>query len=138
MAIHPIEYRYYSEDMKNVFDEESKLQTWLDVEAALARAHAKLGNIPRSAAAKITKKSNTKYVKLKRVKEIDKKIHHDLMAMVRALTEVCGPAGKYVHYGSTSYDIEDTALALQLGHAIRIIEKDLADIKKVLIKLASK
>ena len=138
MAIHPIEYRYYSEEMRNVFDEETKLQTWLDVESALAKAHAKLGNIPKSAAAKITKKATTKYVKLKRVRQIDKQIHHDLMAMVRALTEVTGSAGKYVHYGSTSYDIEDTALALQLRNAIEIIDKDLKNMKKVLIKLTRK
>ncbi|UCC91695.1 MAG: adenylosuccinate lyase, partial [Candidatus Aenigmatarchaeota archaeon] len=136
MAIHPIEYRYYSDEMKNIFDEETKLQTWLDVESALARAQAKLGNIPKSAAAKITKKANTRHVNVKRVKQIDKKIHHDLMAMVRALTEVCGKEGKYVHYGSTSYDIEDTALALQLRDAIGIIEKDLQRMRKVLMGLA--
>ncbi|UCC91476.1 MAG: adenylosuccinate lyase, partial [Candidatus Aenigmatarchaeota archaeon] len=65
MAIHPIEYRYYSEGMRRVFDEHSKLQTWLDVEAALAKSHAKLGNIPKKAAVKIARKANTKYVKLK-------------------------------------------------------------------------
>ncbi len=138
MAIHPIEYRYYSDDMKKVFDEETKLQTWLDVESALAKAQAKLGNIPRKAAVKIVKKANIKYVKLKRVKQIDKQIHHDLMAMVKALTEVCGSDGKYVHYGSTSYDIEDTALALQLRGAIEIIEKDLKALKKVLVGLTKR
>ncbi len=136
MAIHPIEYRYYSDEMKSIFDEETKLQAWLDVESALAKAQARLGNIPKSAAAKIARKANTSSVKLKRVKQIDKKIHHDLMAMVRALTEVCGNAGKYVHYGSTSYDIEDTALALQLRDAIGIIEKDLQRMRKVLMGLA--
>lgn len=135
MAIHPIEYRYYSDGMKKVFDEESKLQAWLDVESALARAQAKMGKIPKSAAEKISSKASTRYVKVRRVKEIDRKIHHDLMAMVRALTEVSGSAGKYVHYGSTSYDIEDTALALQLRKAIGIIENDLKDLKRVLVKL---
>jgi adenylosuccinate lyase len=138
MAIHPIEYRYYSEDMRNVFDEESKLNSWLKVEAALARAHAKLGNIPKIAAVKIASRSGTKYVKAERVKEIDRQIHHDLMAMVKALTEVCGDAGKYVHYGATSYDIEDTALALQLKKAIEIIEKDIENLRNVLVKLTKK
>lgn len=138
MAIHPIEYRYYSDEMKSIFDEVTKLQTWLDVESALVKAHAKLGNIPRKAAVKISKKANTMSVKLKRVKQIDRQIHHDLMAMVRALTEVCGKEGKYVHYGSTSYDIEDTALALQLRGAIEIIEKDLEKLKKTLFKLTKR
>jgi adenylosuccinate lyase len=138
MAIHPIEYRYYSEEMRKVFDEHSKLQTWLDVESALAKAHAELGNIPKKAAKEIARKANTKFVKLNRVKQIDRQIHHDLMAMVKALTEVCGSEGKYVHYGSTSYDIEDTALAIQLGQAIEIIEKDLRNLKKVLVGLTKK
>jgi adenylosuccinate lyase len=63
------------------------------------------------------------------VKEIEKEIDHDLMAMVKALTETCdADAGKYVHYGATSYDIEDTALALQFRAAIYIIEKNLNEL----------
>ncbi|MCK5022570.1 MAG: adenylosuccinate lyase [Candidatus Aenigmarchaeota archaeon] len=138
MAIHPIEYRYYSDEMKKVFDEEAKLDSWLKVEASLAKAHAKLGNIPKKAADEISKKANTNDVKVKRVKEIEEQIHHDLMAMVKALTEVTGDSGKYVHYGSTSYDIEDTALSLQLRDASEIVEKDLKAFKKVLITLTKK
>jgi len=138
MAIHPIEYRYCSDEMTAVFDEEAKLQKWLDVEAALARAHAQLGNIPKAAASEIAKKADTRFVTVDRVHEIDAEIHHDLMAMVRALTEVSGDAGKYVHYGATSYDIEDTALALQLGDAIGIIETNLVKLKSTLAMLAGK
>ena len=92
------------------------------VQAALARAHARLGHIPSSAAAEIGRKASLKHVKLRRVKAIEDKIHHDLMAMVKALTEVCaGGAGKFVHLGATSYDIEDTALALQLRIMVPVI-----------------
>jgi len=138
MAIHPIEYRYCSEDMKSVFEEEAKLQTWLDVESALARAHAKLGSIPKKAAEEIAQKASTKFVTVKKVREIDNQIHHDLMAMVKALTEVAGDSGRYVHYGATSYDIEDTALALQLRDAIKVIEKDLEKLKSTLAMLTKK
>jgi len=138
MAIHPIEYRYCSEEMTQVFEEEAKLQKWLDVESALARAHAQLGNIPKNAAAKIAKKADTQFVTVERVHEIDDEIHHDLMAMVRALTEAAGDAGKYVHYGATSYDIEDTALALQLRDAISIIEKDIDALKSTLAALTKR
>jgi adenylosuccinate lyase len=124
--------------MREVFEEEAKLQTWLDVEAALARAHAKLGKIPNKAAAEISRKADTRFVTLDRVKEIEEEIHHDLMAMVRALTEATGDAGKYVHYGATSYDIEDTALALQLRDAISVIEADLEKLKSALIMLTKK
>jgi len=136
MSIHPIEYRYSTEEMKKVWEEEFKLQNWLTVEAALARANAKFGVIPGAAAEEITKKASTKFVKLERVKEIEEEIQHDLMAMVKALTEVCSnDAGKYVHVGATSYDIEDTAYALQFRDAIIIIEKKLNQLKNVLLKL---
>jgi len=60
------------------------------------------------------------------------------MAMVRALTEVCGDAGKYIHLGATSYDIVDSANALQITEAIDIIEKGLVELKKSLLGLAVK
>lgn len=138
MAIHPIEYRYCSDEMRQVFEEESKLQKWLDVEAALAKAHAQLGSIPAKAAQEIARKADTSFVTIERVREIDDEIHHDLMAMVRALTEVTGDSGKYVHFGATSYDIEDTALALQLRDAIDVIEGDLQKLKSALVTLTRK
>ena len=139
MPVHPIDFRYYSDEMRKIWEEGSRLQTWLTVEAALAKVHAKLGNIPKEAAEEITKKASTKYVKVERVKEIDKEIYHDLMAMVKALSEQCdGEAGKYVHLGATSYDIEDTATALQFRDAIKIIEKELMNLKKILLDLAEK
>ncbi|MBS7249191.1 MAG: adenylosuccinate lyase [Candidatus Freyarchaeota archaeon] len=139
MSVHPIEYRYFTPEMKQVFTEENKLQKWLDVEAALARAHAALGDIPKEAAEEISKKASLKYVKLERVKELEEEIHHDVMAMVQALSEVCeGDAGKYVHLGATSYDIVDTAWALMLRDAIEIISSKLVSIKNVLLELASK
>lgn len=138
MPIHPIEFRYGSAAMKSIFEEESRLQKLLDVEAALARAHANVGNIPKSAANTITKKASTKFVKVKRVKEIELRTKHDLMAVVKALTEVCGPSGKHVHLGATSYDIIDTANALQFKEALAIVERDLRGLEKTLLRLAKK
>ena len=133
--INPIETRYRTE-IANLFTEEMKLEKWLKVEAVLAQVHAELGNIPKEAATEINRKANLKYVKLERVKEIDKEIHHDLMAMVKSLAEQCErEAGKYVHLGATSYDIEDTATALQLREALHYIKSSLLELLKVLIKL---
>ena len=130
--INPVETRYRT-DIADIFTEDKKLANWLKVEAVLAKAHAKLGNIPQDAADEIFKKANLHYVHLNRVKEIDREIHHDLMAMVKALSEQCeGDAGKYIHLGATSYDIEDTATALQLKEAISYIIKSL---KKLIIAL---
>jgi len=69
---------------------------------------------------------------------IESEIHHDVMAMVKALTEVCGDAGKYIHLGATSYDIVDSANALQITEAIDIIEKGLVELKNSLLGLAVK
>jgi len=136
MAVSPLDLRYKSE-MNAIFDEENRLAKWLIVESALAKAESRVGRIPRSAAVEIERKANLKHVKLERVKEIEREIDHDLMAMVKALSEACkGDAGKYVHLGATSYDIEDTAHALILRDAIRIIERKLAHLKQILFVLA--
>jgi adenylosuccinate lyase len=124
--------------MLKVFEEENRVQKLLDVEAALALAHAQVGNIPRKDAEKIAAMASLKYVKLARVKAIEKDIKHDLASLVRALAEQCGPSGAYVHLGATSYDIVDTANALQLKDASDIIEKKLTTLKSVLQEKAAK
>ena len=134
MAVSPLEERYAT-PVNAVFDEESKLRRWLDVEVALAYAHAEVGEIPPKAAKEIEAASHK--VKLERVKKIEAEIHHDLMAMVRALSEQCSPeSARYVHLGATSYDIEDTATALMLKDAYAIIEERCTKLGEVLKKLA--
>lgn len=133
--ISPIENRYRT-PIADLFTQEKKLEYWLRVEAELALAHAKLESIPKDSAKEIKKKANLNYVKLERVNQIDNEIHHDLMAMVKALSEQCeGDAGKYVHLGATSYDIEDTASALQLKEALLIIRKSLIELLSELIRV---
>lgn len=137
MPILPIDTgRYGTPEMRKIFDEEMRIQRMLDVEAALAWAHAEVGEIPKGDAEKIMEMASTKYVKLARVKEIEREIKHDVAALVRALAEVCGSSGAYVHLGATSSDILDTATALQLRDALELIEKRLSDFEKVLMKKA--
>ena len=134
----PIETgRYGTAEMRRIFEEEARVQKMLDVEAALAWAHAEVGNIPRKDAQKIAAMASTKYVKLSRIKEIEREIKHDVTSLVRALAEACGPSGAYVHLGATSYDIVDTANALQLKEALELIEKKLDNLEKVLMEKAS-
>jgi adenylosuccinate lyase len=130
--------RYGTSEMRKVFEEETRVQRLLDVEASLALAHANVGNIPVADAKKISEMASTKYVKVNRVKEIEKEIKHDIASLVRGLAEVCGPSGAFVHLGATSYDIVDTANALQLKEAINLVEKKLVNLKKILQKNASK
>jgi len=136
MTIHPIESRYGRPEVRSIFENNTKLQKMLDVEAALVRAHAKVGNIPKADAEAVTKKASVEYVKWDRVKEIEKEINHDVMALVKALSEQCGDSGKYIHLGATSNDITDTALALQFKDYIKFLEEDLFDLKKVLLEQA--
>jgi len=128
--------RYGTVEMRRVFEEETRIQKLLDVEAALAWAHAKVGNISREDAEKIMAMASTKYVKLSRIKEIEREIRHDITSLVRCLAEVCGPSGGYVHLGATSYDIVDTANALQIKDALELIEKKLNDFEKILMEKA--
>jgi len=130
--------RYGTPEMLKVFEEENYIQRMLDVEAALAWAQSEVGEIPKEAAEKIMEMASTKYVKVSRVKEIEKEIKHDVMALVRALSEVCGPSGAYVHLGITSYDVVDTARALQIRDALDIIERRLNELELVLLNLADK
>lgn len=139
MPILPIDTgRYGTQEMRRVFDEENRLQRMLDVEAALAWAHGQVGNIPRENTEKIVRTASVKQVKLSRVKEIEREIKHDVMALVRALAEACGPSGAYVHLGATSSDILDTAMALQLRDALDLIEKRLNDLGAVLVEKTEK
>ncbi len=138
MAIHPIDYRYGSQEMRNVFDEERKLENMLRVEAALAQTLAELGKIPERCAEEITRKANAKDVKIERVKEIEKETKHDVMALVKALTEVCGESGKYVHLTATSYDIVDTANALLLKDGLEILMKEGKDLLNTCLNISEK
>lgn len=139
MPILPIDTgRYGTSEMLSVFEEKARIQRLLDVEASLALAHAEVGNIPVSDAKKIANMASIEFVKIERVKEIEKKIKHDIASLVRALAEVCGDSGAFVHLGSTSYDIVDTANALQIKQATKLIENKLYDLKYILKKKASK
>jgi adenylosuccinate lyase len=139
MAILPIDSgRYGTPEMRRVFEEEARLQRMLDVEAALVWALAEVGEISKNAAEEIMQKASTKYVKLERVKEIEKVIKHDVMAVVEALGEVCGESGGVVHFGATSNDINDTATALQFKDGLEILTPKLDKLEKILMDKAQK
>ena len=137
MAIHPIEFRYGTPEMKAIWEQESKLQNMLKVEAALAKAEAEIGLIPKDAADEINKKATTEYVKQERVDEIEQATHHDIAALMKALEEVCeNDAGEYVHYGATSNDIIDSSQSIQLKDSIIIIREEVVKLIELLIDLA--
>ena len=132
MAVHPIEERYGTPEMRAVWSEKTRFACVVAVEVALAKAEAAHGMIPAAAAAEISQ--NAPRASLDRAKAIEREISHDMMAMVRAVSEVCGDVGRWVHYGATSNDILDTATALQLQQALRLIDTKLRLLLEILIK----
>ncbi|MCD7781274.1 MAG: adenylosuccinate lyase [Methanosphaera sp.] len=136
MAIHPIEFRYGTPEMKNIWQQEAKLANMLKVEAALAKAEGEIGLIPQEAADEINRKATTEYVKQERVDEIERATNHDIAALMKALEEVCdNNAGEYVHYGATSNDIIDSSQSLQLKDSIHIIRDKVIKLIELLIDL---
>ncbi|MBZ7994486.1 adenylosuccinate lyase [Campylobacter canadensis] len=123
--------------MRDVFCEENRIQKWLDVEAALAKAQAKLNIIPQAAADEIAKKSFYKYMDMDFIFNEYKKTKHPLVPTVRALEKACENGyGEFVHFGVTTQDIMDTAFILQFKQAMQLVKSDLKIIAKSLQKLA--
>jgi adenylosuccinate lyase len=120
--------------MRAIWSNERKLRYLLEVEVALAKAEADLELIPAKAAYQIEQAASK--VSLRRVTEIEDSIRHDMMAVVKAISEQLDSEADYVHYGATSNDISDTALALQLRDSIKILAEKLARLKGVLLRLA--
>ena len=137
MAIHPIEFRYGTPEMKRIWEEENKLQRMLDVESALAQAEGKLGIIPQEVADEIAAKATTEFVKLERVKAIEAETNHDIAALSKGITEVCeNGAGEYVHFGATSNDIVDSSNSLLIKDSIDVLKEKLERLTKIMLNLA--
>ena len=127
--------RYSREDMKNIWELKSKFQFYLDVEIAVCEAYSKQGIIPSDAFERIKKNAG---FSLERIDEIEAQVHHDVIAFLTNVNETLGDDAKYMHMGLTSSDVIDTALALQIQGASKIIKKDLQDVRNTLIYLAKK
>ncbi|MBP3443524.1 MAG: adenylosuccinate lyase [Methanocorpusculaceae archaeon] len=134
MQIHPIDFRYGTPEMKTVWSEENRFCCVVSAETALVSALASCGIIPEADANAVS--SHAHEATLARAKEIEAEIGHDLMGMVKALSEVCGEAGRYVHFGATSSDILDTATGLQLKQALDILDAKLEGFLAVLLERA--
>src|ERR1700751_3194062 len=107
-----------SGEMRRVFDTRSMLQSWLDVEAALAAAEADAGVIPKAAADRIRRESDAQNYDLDELRREIGESRHQLVPVVRPLYARCGEEGAYVHWGATTQDITDTGLVLQIREAL--------------------
>ena len=127
--------RYSRKEIKKIWDEENKYKIWLDIEIAAAQAMEKLKIIPKGVSNKIRKKAK---INVNRIKNIEKKVHHDVIAFLTSITEKVGPKGKFLHKGMTSSDVLDTCFNIQLKQSSEIINQNIDEILKVLKKKSYK
>jgi adenylosuccinate lyase len=125
--------RYAREEMKNLWTQEAKFNAWLEVEKAAVKAWNKLGLIPDEDAEKIIK--NAKF-DIKRINEIEKETKHDVIAFLTSVAESLGEESRWVHYGMTSSDTIDTAVALQMRDSLKIIIDDVKMVMESIKKRA--
>ncbi len=121
--------RYSLPKMKAVWELQHKYDTWLKVELAVLTAQAELGLIPKGAAEKIRSRAT---FRLERALELEREQRHDLLGFVGAVQENLGEEGRYFHFGVTSYDIEDPALALLMREAADLILKAIDDLNEAI------
>lgn len=114
--------RYSREEMKNLWELESKFGFYLQVELAVCDAYNKLGKISDEDLKTIKEKAS---FSVERIDEIEKEVGHDVIAFLTNVNENVGVASRFIHMGMTSSDVIDTAFALQIKKASEIIEKDL-------------
>lgn len=117
--------RYTLPAMGDLWTENYKLKTWLQVEIAVCEAQAELGFIPAAAVAEIKEKAN---FDLQRVKEIEADVRHDVIAFLTNVNEYVGEAGRYIHLGLTSSDVLDTGLALQMVASLDVLLQVVEDL----------
>ncbi|MGD1699061.1 adenylosuccinate lyase [Dapis sp. BLCC M229] len=110
--------RYTLPEMGELWTDNAKLKTWLQVEIAVCEAQAELGYIPAEAVAEIKAKANFDQ---ERVLEIEAEVRHDMIAFLTNVNEYVGDVGRYIHLGLTSSDVLDTALALQMVASLDVL-----------------
>ncbi len=110
--------RYSRPEMQAIWSDEARFRRWLDVELCVCDVLAERGVIPVSAAQTIRAKAD---FNVARIDEIEREVRHDVIAFLTNVAEYVGPDSRYVHYGMTSSDVLDTALALQIRDAGEIL-----------------
>jgi len=125
--------RYTRPDMGRIWSEENRFRTWLAVEVAATETLAEAGLVPKDAAHAIRERAD---FNLERIQEIEAEVRHDVIAFTTAVAEIVGPHARWFHYGLTSNDVVDTAQALLIKQASKIIAEDLQRLAEVLERRA--
>src|SRR6266700_247703 len=115
------------------WSDENRFRTWLAVEIAATETLAEAGRVPKEAAKDICERAD---FRLERINEIEAEVRHDVIAFTTAVAEIVGPEARWFHYGLTSNDVVDTAQALLIGQASKIIRAGLQQLSEVLKRRA--
>lgn len=127
--------RYTLPKMGGIWDDKFKFQAMLDIELRVLEAYALQKKVPSEALTRIKKKAR---FNIARIRKIEEKAQHDVIAFVNNIAESIGPDAKYLHMGLTSSDVLDTALGLQLKAACNILAEDLNNLLRMLSTKAKK
>ena len=128
-----------TKEMRDVFSDETTVQLYLDVEAALARSQSNLGIIPKEAGEKITAAANLTWINWDTLKTRTEIVGYPILPLVEQLSlSVDDGYGQYCHWGATTQDIMDTADVLQIRKGITLLSKDLNAIAVALSKIVKK
>lgn len=138
MAFCPLDYRYGSQNFKQIWSELGRHERQLEVERALIWAHKEMGKVSEADYAVVEKIAKPEIVTKERVSEIEAETRHDIMALTKAMAEAAGDAGWCIHLGATSNDIVDTAVALQLRDSIILLREKLCHLMDVTANLAER
>src|SRR3954449_10192058 len=126
-----------TEAMRNVFSDGSRIQFYLDIEAALARVQARLGILPQEAAEEICRHCSVDQYDIGRLKQQTERIGYPVLPVVQQLVALCRDGlGEWCHWGATTQDITDTATIMQIRAALEFVEADMEAIAAALAVLA--
>ena len=126
--------RYALPELRDIFGERHKLELWLRIELLAVEGLHDAGVVPDEDFERI--RAATGEVDVARAREIERESQHDVIAFLRSVTERLGPEGRWLHYGLTSSDVLDTATAVVLRDATRVVEGELARLAEVVRRLA--
>ncbi len=130
---------FSTEPMRRIFADENRIQKYLDIEAALARAQARLGIIPQDASDEICRHCSVKEYDFAKLKAQTERIGYPVLPVVQQLVALCRDGlGEWCHWGATTQDITDTATILQIREALDLVEADIVGIADALASLAKR
>jgi len=141
---HIVDSRFYSrgyttDEARKVFCDLRRLQRWLDVEVALTLSQAELGMIPQAAARELEKTARMDLLDLDAIRDDISQTGHSLIPLLNAWQKVSPPeAARYIHFGATTQDIQDTAQSLEVRDVLSIVQRDTVQLIRQLVRLTQR